>query len=139
MFGALDLIANSDWVSIFPGIMMASDIDRDLFTINVIVEPQLILDLALIEPMRQPMGPLAQTFLKLLEDETARIGARLSTSPATAPADARPIGEMRAESRADRVAHADGSWTRSERARVVKPSVAAGAVRHAKRVTEAPA
>ena len=139
MFGALDLIANSDWVSIFPGIMMASDIDRDLFTINVIVEPQLILDLALIEPMRQPMGPLAQTFLKLLEDETARIGARLATSPATVPADARPIGEMRAESRADRVARGGGSWTRPERARAVKPSVAAGAVRHAKRVTEAPA
>ena len=57
MFGALDLVANTDWVSIFPGIMMASDIDRDLFTINVIVEPQLILDLVLIEPMRQPMGP----------------------------------------------------------------------------------
>jgi LysR family transcriptional regulator, nitrogen assimilation regulatory protein len=139
MFGALDLIANSDWVSIFPGIMMASDIDRDLFTINVIVEPQLILDLALIEPMRQPMGPLAQTFLKLLEDETARIGARLATSPESVPADARPIGEMRAESRAERAARGGDSWTRPERARAVKPSVAAGAVRHAKRGTEAPA
>ena len=137
MFGALDLIANSDWVSIFPGIMMASDIDRDLFTINVIVEPQLILDLALIEPMRQPMGPLAQTFLKLLEDETARIGARLATSPATIAADARAIGETEAESRADRAAprrflgaaraRPRGETVRRRRGR-----------RHAKSVTEAP-
>jgi LysR family transcriptional regulator, nitrogen assimilation regulatory protein len=82
MFGALDLVANTDWVSIFPGIMMASDIDRDLYTINVIVQPQLTLELVLIEPMRQPMGPIAETFLKLLEDETARISARWTETPA---------------------------------------------------------
>jgi hypothetical protein len=93
MFGALDLVANSDWVSILPGIMMASDIDRDLFTINVIVEPQLILDLVLIEPMRQPMGLLAETFLNLLEDETARISARLGKIPATVSAGERASGQ----------------------------------------------
>ena len=113
--------------------MMASDIDRDLFTINVIVEPQLILDLVLIEPMRQPMGPLAGTFLKLLEDETARISARLATIPATAPAGERAIGQMRAESRADRATRGGGSWARPDSARPVKPSVAADAVRQAKR------
>ena len=83
MFGALDLVANTDWVSIFPAIMMAPDIDRDLFTINMIVEPQLTLDLVLIEPLRQPMGPIAETFLRLLEDETARISARWAKVPAT--------------------------------------------------------
>ena len=82
MFGALDLVANTNWVSIFPGMMMASDIDRDLYTINVIVQPQLTLELVLIEPMRQPMGPVAETFLKLLEDETARISARWTEAPA---------------------------------------------------------
>lgn len=75
MFGTLDLVANTDWVSILPGIMMASDIERDLFTINMIVEPRLMLDLLLIEPMRLPMGPVAETFLKLLEDETAKTNA----------------------------------------------------------------
>jgi LysR family transcriptional regulator, nitrogen assimilation regulatory protein len=76
MFGTLDLVANTDWVSILPAIMMAPDIDRDLFTINTIVEPRLMLDLVLVEPMRQPMGPMAETFLRLLEDETARTNAR---------------------------------------------------------------
>ena len=139
MFGALDLIANSDWVSIFPGIMMASDIDRDLFTINVIVEPQLILDLVLIEPMRQPMGPLAETFLKLLEDETARISARLATIPATVPAGARAIGQMRAESRTDHAMREGRSWARPDRGRPLKPSVASGTLRQTKTTTEAPA
>ena len=59
----------------------------------------------------------------------------MATSPAAASADARPIGETRAESRGDR---AGGSFARPERARAVKPSLAAGAVRRAKRVTEAP-
>jgi LysR family transcriptional regulator, nitrogen assimilation regulatory protein len=92
MIGALDLVASTDWVSIFPGIMMASDIDRDLFTINMIVEPRLILDLVLIEPMRQPMGPLAETFLKFLKDETTRISVRLANIPVTLPPGHRAMG-----------------------------------------------
>jgi LysR family transcriptional regulator, nitrogen assimilation regulatory protein len=139
MFGALDLIANSDWVSIFPGIMMASDIDRDLFTINVIVEPQLILDLVLIEPLRQPMGPLAETFLKLLEDETARIGARLATVAAAVPHGEGATGQMRAEGRADRAMHGGGAWPRPDRGRPLKPSAARGTLKQAKTATEAPA
>ncbi len=107
MFGALDLVANTDWVSIFPAIMMASDFDRDLFTINMIVEPPLILDLVLIEPMRQPMGPVAQTFLKLLEDETARISARWAKGPVTTPSSDRTT---RATPSDDRTS--DSSWSR---------------------------
>jgi DNA-binding transcriptional LysR family regulator len=83
MFGALDLVANTDWVSIFPAIMMAPETDRSRFTINLIVEPQPTLDLVLIEPMSQPMGPVAETFLRLLEDETARASARWAKIPAT--------------------------------------------------------
>ena len=139
MFGALDLVANTDWVSIFPGIMMASDIDRDLFTINVIVEPQLILDLVLIEPIRQPMGPLAETFLKLLEDETARINDRLARIPGTIPAGEPAIGQMRAESPADRAMYGGGKWARSDRARPLKSSIGSRTPWPRKTTTEAPA
>jgi hypothetical protein len=139
MFAALDLVANTDWVSIFPGIMMASDIDRDLFTINVIVEPQPILDLVLIEPMRQPMGLLAETFLKILEDETARISARLAKIPTTTPAGERAIGQMRADSRTDRAMRGGGSWARPDRGRRLKPSIGSATLAQAKTTTEAPA
>ena len=133
MFGALDLVANTDWVSIFPGIMMASDIDRDLFTINVIVEPQLNLDLVLIEPMRQPMGPVAETFLKLLEDQTARISGRLAQIPAGECV----IGQIRAAHRADRPMRGGGAGP--DRGRTLKPSAGRGISRQVKARTEAPA
>jgi hypothetical protein len=110
-------------VSIFPGIMMASDIDRDLFTINVIVEPQLNLDLVLIEPMRQPMGPVAETFLKLLENETSRVGARLVQIPPTTHTAGRAIVETRAESRATPDAGGAGRLLRPDRGHVTRSSL----------------
>jgi DNA-binding transcriptional LysR family regulator len=134
MFGALDLVASTDWVSIFPGIMMASDIDRDLFNINMIVEPQLILDLVLIEPMRQPMGPLAEMFLKLLKNETARIGARLAKIPGTPPAGHRAIGQIEADSRT-----AGPSRTGPHRGRQPKSAAGSGTLPKGKATTKTPA
>ncbi len=123
-------------MGIFPGIMMASDIDRDLFTINVIVEPQLILDLVLIEPMRQPMGPLAGTFLRLLENETARISARLATVPATVRqargrggSDAGPKAERSATILGERIPHGRPASARSSLAGAERNSPA-GENRH---------
>jgi LysR family nitrogen assimilation transcriptional regulator len=139
MFGALDLVANTDWVSIFPGIMMASDIDRDLFTINVIVEPQLILDLVLIEPIRQPMGPIAETFLKLLECETAGISAHLAKIPATVPASEQAIGQVQDDIRSDTAMGGHTPRTGPDSGRPLKWSVGNGAHRQPKSKTEAPA
>jgi LysR family nitrogen assimilation transcriptional regulator len=76
MMGTLDLVATTDWVTILPGVMMASDIDRDRFNVNPIVDPGVTLDLVLIEPLRQPMDSIAQVFLELLEAETARVNSR---------------------------------------------------------------
>jgi DNA-binding transcriptional LysR family regulator len=73
MLGTLDFVARSDWLTILPGIMMASDIERRFVTINPIVDPVFILDLALIEPSRRPMSPAARTFLNILKDETERL------------------------------------------------------------------
>ncbi len=73
MFGTLDLVANTDWVTILPGVMMASEIERNLFTINMIVKPVFKLDLILIEPIQIPLEPVAEVFLSFLEDEAGRL------------------------------------------------------------------
>ena len=75
MLGTLDFVANSDWVTILPGIMMVSDVDRPLLTINPIVEPVLRLDLVLIEPLRHPLSPAARAFVDILREETGRLNA----------------------------------------------------------------
>ncbi|HEX6978921.1 MAG TPA: LysR family transcriptional regulator [Alphaproteobacteria bacterium] len=77
MLGTLDFVANTDWVTVLPGIMMASDIDRRQFTINPLAQPPLDIDLVLIEPARQPLSPAADAFLAILQEETIRLNARL--------------------------------------------------------------
>jgi DNA-binding transcriptional LysR family regulator len=73
MLGTLDFVANSDWVTILPGIMMVSDVERPLLTINPIVEPVLPVDLVLIEPSRRVLSPAARTFVDMLQEETERL------------------------------------------------------------------
>jgi LysR family nitrogen assimilation transcriptional regulator len=73
MLGTLDFIARSDWLTILPGIMMASDIKQRTVTINPIVDPVFLLDLVLIEPSRRPMSPAARAFLDILREESERL------------------------------------------------------------------
>ena len=75
MLGTLDFVANSDWVAILPGIMMVSDVERPLLTINPIVDPVLPLDLVLIEPLRRTLSSPAQAFVDMLRAETLRLNA----------------------------------------------------------------
>jgi DNA-binding transcriptional LysR family regulator len=78
MFGALDFVAGTDWVTILPGTMMVSDIEQRQFTINPLADPPLALDLMLIEPSRRPLAPVAEAFLACLREETTRLDARWS-------------------------------------------------------------
>jgi DNA-binding transcriptional LysR family regulator len=73
MLGTLDFVARTDWVTILPALMMATEARHRLFTVNPIVSPSFGLDLVLIEPSRRPMAPAVQAFLQMLEDESARI------------------------------------------------------------------
>lgn len=73
MLGTLDFVARSDWLTILPGVMMASDIKQRQVTINPIVDPVFILDLVMIEPSRRPMSPAARNFLRILQIETKRL------------------------------------------------------------------
>ncbi|HEY7384573.1 MAG TPA: LysR family transcriptional regulator [Beijerinckiaceae bacterium] len=73
MLGTLDFVANSDWVTILPGIMMVSDVERPRLTINPIVDPGLSVELVLIEPSRRVLSPAAKAFVDTLQYETERM------------------------------------------------------------------
>jgi LysR family transcriptional regulator, nitrogen assimilation regulatory protein len=85
MFGTLDLVARSDWMTILPGIMMAADDPAGQFRVAPFKDPPMMLDLVLIEPSRRPLSEFAQAFLQMLEAEAARLNARwLPGQPAVA-------------------------------------------------------
>lgn len=73
MLGTLDFVARSDFVAILPGIMMADEIPDGRLKVLPLAEPELHLDLVLIEPSRRPMSPAALAFLEGLEAETQRL------------------------------------------------------------------
>jgi DNA-binding transcriptional LysR family regulator len=75
MMGTLDLVASTDWVTILPGVMMATDLDHDRFSVNPIIDPVINLELVLIEPARQPMDLAAQDFLKMLRDSAQKVNS----------------------------------------------------------------
>lgn len=73
MMGTLDYIANSDWVTVLPGVMMASDLDGGRFKVNPLGSPPLDLDLVAIEPARRAMSPAAAAFYETLARETGAL------------------------------------------------------------------
>ena len=75
MLGTLDLVTRSEWVTILPGIMMASDIDAHSVTINPLVGPVFSLNLVRIEPARRSMSEAASLFLDVLAEESRRLDA----------------------------------------------------------------
>ena len=75
--GALDLVAQSDWCVIFPGLMIADEIRHGRFTIHPLVKPALELELFLTEPDRQPLSAAATAFLQELRDVTDEVNAGL--------------------------------------------------------------
>jgi LysR family transcriptional regulator, nitrogen assimilation regulatory protein len=66
MFGTLDFVARTDWVTILPSLMMADADGARRFSINRIVDPPFRLDLILIEPARKAMSPSMSAFIDLL-------------------------------------------------------------------------
>ena len=70
MLGTLDFVSRTDWVTILPGIMMATETGAQSLTVNPIADPAFMLDLVLIEPSRKPMSPAAEAFLAMLEEES---------------------------------------------------------------------
>lgn len=74
--GALDFVAQSDWLSIHPGIMMLREMDQRDFIVNPLVDPPLTLDLFRIERSSEPLSPAALAFLQVLEQQTSAMAAQ---------------------------------------------------------------
>ena len=74
MMGTLDFVANTDWVTILPAVMMAKEAEGPL-RVNRIIDPAMSLDLTLIELSRRPMHPGAEAFRNILHEEATRINA----------------------------------------------------------------
>jgi LysR family transcriptional regulator, nitrogen assimilation regulatory protein len=73
MMGTLDLVSNSDWVTIIPALMMTPEIKKMQFTVVPLIEPTAPLDLVLIEPMRRTLNAPAQAFLDILRTEALNL------------------------------------------------------------------
>jgi len=69
MMGTLDLVSNSDWVTVIPALMMTAEIERMQFSVIPIVDPTATLDLVVIEPMRRTLNAAARAFLEIIRVE----------------------------------------------------------------------
>jgi len=74
--GAFDFVAQSDWLSIHPAIMMPREMDRGDFVVNPLADPPLTLDLFRIERASEPLSPEALAFLQVLEQQTSMMAAQ---------------------------------------------------------------
>lgn len=84
MFGTLDLVATSSWVTILPGLMMAQDVRQGRFTISPLIAPPLSLDLVAIEALRHPLPAAALAFQDVLAAVTAEVNAVWTAVPVQA-------------------------------------------------------
>ncbi|GGK35682.1 LysR family transcriptional regulator [Salinarimonas ramus] len=88
MLGTLDLVARTRFVAVLPAIMMDTRRGQHGLTVNPIADPELPLDLTLIEPARRERSPASALFEELLlasaQDLNARWAAVLETQPRTA-------------------------------------------------------
>jgi len=74
--GAFDFVAQSDWLSIHPGVMMLREMDHGDFIVNPLTDPPLTLDLFRIERASEPLSPAALGFLQVLEQQTSKMAAQ---------------------------------------------------------------
>lgn len=74
MMGTLELIANSDWVSILPATLCFPDLDGVARRIHPVVDPPLYVDYVLITPASRTVGSAASAFAESLGRQIRRIG-----------------------------------------------------------------
>jgi LysR family transcriptional regulator, nitrogen assimilation regulatory protein len=88
MMGTLDFVATTDWVTILPGLMMATDVDPKRYTVNPLDEPPLWLDLVRIESAHRPLSQVTRAFADILAEETTRLNRPWSEAAAAEAAPA---------------------------------------------------
>jgi LysR family tcuABC transcriptional regulator len=83
MFGTLDFVARTDWVTILPALVVAELETPRRLTVNPIADPPFTLDLVTIEPARRTLSSPAQAFIDMLKDKiltaTARQGSKTAS------------------------------------------------------------
>ena len=67
--GALDLVANTDWVSLCPAIMLLREVGDEDLTVSPVCDPML-LDVLMITPARESLQPAARAFAQTLRQHT---------------------------------------------------------------------
>lgn len=69
MHGTLDLVANSDWVSVLPGILCLPDLDGKRRKVVPIADPPLTVTYMMIRTRKRPLSAAAQAFANILQEE----------------------------------------------------------------------
>ena len=65
--GALDFIAQSDWVGIHPGITMLRELSKRDLIVAPLIDPPLAVDLFRMERAREPLSAVVRSFLEVLQ------------------------------------------------------------------------
>lgn len=69
MLGTLDIVANSDWVSVLPSILGRADRDRVRRNFMPLADPPLAVEYVLISHKARPLNRAAQAFADVLQQE----------------------------------------------------------------------
>ncbi len=75
MLGTLGLVARSDWVTVLPGLICASDADGARRRVSPLADPPLYSEFVVIEPARRPLTPQARLFLEALRGDVMTLVA----------------------------------------------------------------
>jgi LysR family nitrogen assimilation transcriptional regulator len=76
MIATLEFIRSSDYVTILPATMCTRDIEARTICLNPLVDPELTVNYAVVEPSTRTFPPAAGIFLELLRAEYAESGRR---------------------------------------------------------------
>ncbi|AKP00127.1 Transcriptional regulator (plasmid) [Marinovum algicola DG 898] len=69
MHGTLDLVANSDWVSVLPGILCLPDLDGKRRKVVPLADPPLSVTYMMIRTRKRPLSLAAESFFNVLQEE----------------------------------------------------------------------
>ncbi len=78
---SLAVVAHSDWLTVFPSLAVAHEVDRDRFSIGLLDDPPIMAELTLIQPSRSVLSSAAALFSNSLRkssiEHNRRFNARL--------------------------------------------------------------
>lgn len=73
MLATLELVAQSDWVAVLPGVICAGDADGRQRHVHPLIDPDLVSDFVTIEPARDALSPAAAALRDMLATEISRL------------------------------------------------------------------